>query len=126
MADSLRKSSRLKSKTLFKLNVGNEEFDFNKADPVDFNRLVRVPTYRWCYERYYTILEDRPNNERGRKEDALVQLSKELIEVYFYCNLYPETKKSSIKNFSTRIKLLGGIRKESSRTDRSRSAAAEN
>ena len=101
-----------KNNELFKIVVGDDSIVFRKAEPVDFNRLVRIPTYKWLYERYYSVLNDIPANKPGRKNDVLIRLSKELVEVYLYCDLCPKTEATIKKNIEKRIKILEKIRHE--------------
>ena len=89
------------SDELFKFSVGDEVCIFKRVGHVDFNRLVQVPTYKWCYQRYYTILNDQPKNESGRKKNAMIQLTNELIEVYLYCDLCPKAKTNIKTNLDT-------------------------
>ena len=101
-----------KNNELFKIVVGDESIVFRKAEPVGFNCLVRIPTYKWLYERYYSVLNDIPANKPGRKNDVLIRLSKELVEVYLYCDLCPKTEATIKKNIEKRIKILEKIRHE--------------
>ena len=33
-----------------------------------------VPTYKWIYERYYTVLNEIPRNKQGRKCQTILRL----------------------------------------------------
>ena len=104
-----------KDDVLFEINVGDKEITFKKVEPIDFGRVVKIPTYKWCYERYYTILNGIPNNQTGRKRDAIIQLSKEVIEVYLYADLTPKTEKSIRMSLEKRINKINDIKSESKR-----------
>ena len=47
-----------------------------------FKKVGPIPTYKWYYERYFTILNDLPKNLNGRKNDALNRVAKEVFINY--------------------------------------------
>ena len=99
-----------KDDELFRMDLENSQVVFRKAEPISYNRLVRVPTYKWMYERYHTVLNEIPSNKQGRKRQATLRVRKELVEVYLYCDLCPKSEKSIESMIEGRIKTLDRIR----------------
>ena len=81
-----------KCEFLFDVTVGEDELIFKKVGPIDLTKGVKIPTYKWCYESYFTILSDLPKYLNGRKNDALNRVAKELTEVYLYADLCPTSE----------------------------------
>ena len=104
------------------VTVGEDELIFKKVGPIDFTKGVKIPTYKWCCERYFTILNDLPKNLNGRKNDALNRVAKELTEVYLYADLCPTSENTMRERLQKRIKQLSDIRSELNRKNIRKSA----
>ena len=100
-----------KDDELFRFDVGNVPLVFRKAEPIDFNRAVKIPMYKWMYDRYYTVLNEIPSNSRVRKREAVTRIRKELVEAYLYCDLCPKSRKSIDDMVENRTKTMDQIKK---------------
>ena len=81
---------------------------FRKRVAIDLNVVQQLPTHRYLYERYLTVLNEIPPNMHGRKDQALVDLKNEFECIWVHMNIPFMTRKGIKDKF---LKLIGKIEK---------------
>ena len=71
----------------------SESFDvrFTRREKLDLSRVQQLPTYRYVIERYLTVSNEFPSNLKNKKDKAITELTKELVEIWVFMNIPPKT-----------------------------------
>ena len=71
----------------------SEKFDvrFTRREKLDLSRVQQLPTYRYVIERYLTVSNEFPSNLKNKKDKAITELTKELVEIWVFMNIPPKT-----------------------------------
>ena len=61
--------------------------EFFKSESMNLSVLKQLPTYRYLYERYFTMQKSFPQNMKGRSSFIVADLSKEFTYIWTHMNI---------------------------------------